>query len=458
MTHPFKSFTVRRLLNSAVAWGFIFVLVRGVGFVIVTGYALRWLPQEDMGLWYLLLNIAGLATIVEFGFTATLGRYASYYCSGAAGVPRLGLTGEAPVSGQPNQQAMAGLLVMARRLYRVFGLGVGLVMILTWLAWVLAHPGLAVGRARMADAFLLAAGSAFNMTGYYWPALLYGANRVRHFHQAMIVGLAASYAITLAGLALGGGMTALVAGQILFGAVPRYISRRLVAPLCVLPPESRVAPLAWRDLWPISWRTGALTLCSYLYIQATTFYCSLTTDLGTTASYGLAVQLALILHQLSAMWVFVKLPEFGMRLARGDKAGIVGLLRTRLALSLAMYAVGAGLLLFILPSVLTWLHSNTAPLPTWQLAAVFGLLWLDLWVGHHSAVLQMGNEAPHLPVFAVTALATVLLVLPFAQRWGVWGVMAAPFLVQVVANYWRTPWLCWRRLGATPPAALQTAG
>lgn len=449
--------TPRRLAGSAVAWGFAFALLRGLGFVAVTGYALRRLPQEDMGLWYVMLNIAGLAAIVEFGFAASLGRYASYYSSGATGVPRLGLSGDAPASGEPNRAALAGLVIVARRLYRFFGLGVGLIMLLAWVLWVLAHPAAGVSPHRNADALLLAAGSAFNMTGYYWPGLLFGMNRVRLYNQAMIIGLGASYAVTLAGLALGGGVTALVAGQLLFGAVPRIIARRAVEPLFAPGPDGRIVPMAWQHLWPMTWRAGALTLCSYLYIQATTFYCSLTTSLGTTASYGIAMQLALMLHTLSAMWVFVKLPEIGMRLAQGGGREVAALLRRRLVLSLATFAVGAALLLVVIPTALTWLRSNTAPLPLWQMAAVFGLLGMDLWIGHHSAVLQMGNEAPHLPVFVLTALATVALVLPLGHRWGVWGVVAAPALVQLALNYWRTPWQCWRRLLAVPLTALRPA-
>jgi hypothetical protein len=439
-------YAVGRVLGSAVIWGFAFTAIRGVGFLIVMAYALRRLPADDIGLWYVMLNIAGLAVIVEFGFAATIGRYASYFAGGAADVPRLGLS-STPPRGVSNQPALVGLVKMARRLYLVFGVAVGIVMLVVWLGWLQFGSGRAVvTSARILDFVVLAVGSGFNMTGMFWTAILFGLNRVRLHNQLQILGLVVNYLVVLGGLVAGCGITALVMGQLLVSLLPRLAARRQV--LALLGPEavSSRMMISWRDLWPMTWRSGAITLCSYIYIQGTTFMCSLFTDLRTTASYGLMLQMALMLHSLAAMWVWVKHPEIGALRTQSRLPEVVRMLRWRLPLSMATYVAGASCLILLAPLLLSWLKSNTAPLPGLQMAALFGLIGLDLFLGHHSAILQTGNEVPHLRVFAVSAVLMMLLVWPLGRLFHVWGVLAAPFVAQLVWSYWWTPWQCWKRL------------
>ncbi len=436
----------RKILGSAVAWGFAFTAIRGLGFLLVMAYALRTLPSSDIGVWYVMLNIAGLAMIVEFGFAATISRHASYYSGGATDVPRQGLS-VTLAEGGPNRAALAGLLQMARRLYLVFGIAVGIVMLVVWACWIrFGNGGAGVTHVTTLRFLLLAAGSTFNMTGMFWTAVLFGLNRVRFHNQIQIAGLVVDYLAVLGGLLAGWGITALIIGQLLVAFIPRMAARRHVLALIgPVPADARVT-IAWRDLWPTTWRSGAVTLCSYIYLQGTTFMCSLFTDLRTTASYGLILQMALMLHSLSAMWVWVKHPQIGALRVQSRLPDVVRLLCRRIPLSMATFVAGATVLILLAPLLLGWLKSNTSPLPNLQMAALFSLVGLDLFLGHHSAILQTGNEVPQLPAFAASAVLTILFAWPLGRLFHVWGVLAAPFAAQLVWSYWWTPWHCWKQL------------
>jgi hypothetical protein len=54
----------RRVTSSSVAWGGAMTVLRGIGFLVVMAYALRRLPTNEIGLWYVILSIAGLGAIV----------------------------------------------------------------------------------------------------------------------------------------------------------------------------------------------------------------------------------------------------------------------------------------------------------------------------------------------------------------------------------------------------------
>ncbi|MEO6223621.1 MAG: hypothetical protein ABIP90_10235, partial [Vicinamibacterales bacterium] len=259
---------VRRVTSSSVAWGGVMTLLRGVGFLVVMAYALRKIPTPEIGLWYVMLSMAGLSAIVEFGFSATISRHASYYSGGAVTIAAFG-AGHAG-TGAINRQAMASLVRMAGRLYRLFGLSVGLLMLLAWFGWRFWGDDLShgVGMRELAAFLLLVAGTAFNMTGMYWTAILYGMDRVHAFNRWMVVGLVVNYSLALVGLLAGAGILALVAGQIAGTFVPRLVARRLVR--AELDVDAREASeMSWRELWPTTWRSGMLSLCTYLMIGTT---------------------------------------------------------------------------------------------------------------------------------------------------------------------------------------------
>ena len=423
-------------------------LLRGLGFLVVMAYALRRIPTPEIGLWYVMLSIAGLGSIVEFGFAATISRYGSYYLGGSVEVPALG-TGQ-PAGGAMNTRAMAALVLMAHRLYLAFALLVGVLMSVAWVAWRIwgQAPEQVVGPRESAAFLLLVIGTAFNMTGMYWPAILYGMNRVHQFNQWMVAGLVANYVLALIGLMAGAGILALVVGQIVGSMVPRLAARRYVKAQLRDIESPEVVPMSWRELWPTTWRAGVLTLCTYLMIGTTTLFCYVFADISTAASYGLTMQMALMLHTTSALWLWVKIPAISAMRAHGNWKGIVSILRQRVPATLVTYGLGAAIVTVAAPWVLSVLQSKTQMLPRSGMLALLVLVGLDLIVGIHSALLQTGNEVPQVRAFCVSACLTLLLMWPLGTRFQVWGVMAAPFLGQLVANYWWVPWQFWVRLQA----------
>lgn len=423
-------------------------LLRGLGFLVVMAYALRRIPTTEIGLWYVMLSIAGLGAIVEFGFAATISRYASYYSGGAVNIAALGTSHFRPAG--MNRGALLALVQMAGRLYGLFGLIVGVLMLLVWAGWRFwgDGPAHAVGTRESAAFGLLVVGTAVNMTGMYWTAILYGMNRVHLFNQSMVAGLIGNYAIALIGLLAGAGILALVAGQIVGSLIPRLLARRAVKAQLSDGDSGEANAMSWRQLWPTTWRAGILTFCTYVMIGATTLFCYIFADIGTAASYGLTMQMALMLHTTSTLWVWVKIPAISAMRAQGDWKGIAGVLRWRLPATLLTYVLGAGATVWAAPWVLTGLQSKTAMLPRPEMLALLILIGLDLVVGIHSALLQTGNEVPHVRAFCFSAALTLLLVWPLGRKFQVWGVITAPFLAQLVVNYWWVPYQFWRRLEA----------
>jgi hypothetical protein len=78
------------------------------------------------------------------------------------------------------------------------------------------------------------------------------------------------------------------------------------------------------------------------------------------------------------------------------------------------------------------------------MSVLFIIIGFDLIIGMHAAIIQTGNQVPHLSPFVVSGALVTLLGWVLGRWYGVYGLMGAVALAQVFSNYWWTPWQCWR--------------
>lgn len=437
----------QRLPKTAVFWSFLVPLVRTAGFLCVMSLALRILPPADMGLWYVLINISMIGGAIEMGFNQTIGRFASYYMVGQDNVPALGVDSNKPSTGEPHYERIAGLVTTARRLYWKFGIVAGLNILIGGGSWLIWSGKVNLQSTEHVAAFLLMTiGSSVNMMTLYWHTLLNGINQVRLFLSLVVLGMVINYTVALTGLSVGLGLPAMVVGYILMSLIPRFKSRRIILDLIPEEATRRSVPLELSRLWPMTWRSGLSSFFSYLSLMGTTLVVAQVAGLEAAGSYGLCLQVGFLIHAFSASWHSVKLPQIAQWQSQRRFDDIRALVKRRMALSLITYVFCAVAAACLIPVLLDLIGSNTAPLPPAQLAVLFALIGLDFFVGLHAATIQTSNRMPYMPAFVFSGAVTIILALFLGSKWSIWGVLAAPFLAQIVWNYWWTPYLCWSGL------------
>ncbi len=116
-----------RLHNSAVVWSWIFNGIRLVSGIVLLPLVLRELSTADLGMYYVLLSLAALAPIIDFGFGPTVGRFVSYAMGGAETLQAHGV-GMSATSSLPNYPLLWELLQATRILYRYLSLVVFVVL------------------------------------------------------------------------------------------------------------------------------------------------------------------------------------------------------------------------------------------------------------------------------------------------------------------------------------------
>jgi|688.fasta_scaffold05981_8 O-antigen/teichoic acid export membrane protein len=438
---------IRPLFNSPVFWTGFVTLLRTGGFFLVLPLVLKKIPTEELGVWYVFLGIAQFSGIVELGFAPNISRFASYFMGGAPGPRSLGIDHATEEGNEPNLAALKGLAEMSMNLYPKIGATMGIIMTVGGGTWLHYKFGDAFWSWRVAPAFFLyAAGMTMNMYGYFWMNLLFGVDRVRQGQQIFALGLVLNYLLCVAGLLLGAGLYALALGQVALALVPRFMARRIVTSdfLSVTPALQKVS---WRDLWPMTWRSGVGAFGSYLSLPVMTLVCAQVVGLADTASYGLSLQLAFMLHGLSATWMAVTWPRMGAMRVSGDYSKIRTLITKRLGLSLLTYLIGGFVAWSIAPGALHLFHSKTQFLGPVPLALLLTVVGVDCFLGLCNAILLTGNHVPHMKVTLLTGVAAVLVAFPLGHYCGIVGIIIAPLCAQALMNLWYTPLLCIKDLG-----------
>ena len=395
-------------------------------------------------MWYVFMGIAQFSGIVELGFAPNISRFASYFMGGAVSPKSIGIDHAPDEAFGPNLAGLKGLAEMSMNLYPKLGAAMGFIMTLGGGFWLYHKFGTAFWSWHVAPAFFLfAAGMTLNMYGYFWMNLLFGVDRVREGQQIFALGLLLNYLVCIAGLCLGMGLYALALGQMVLALFPRWIASRIVKK-DFLARTPDIQKVSWRDLWPMTWRSGLCSFGLYMGLPAMTLICAQLMGLADTARFGLSLQLALMVQALSTTWVGVVCPRLGSMRTRREFSAMKHLIRERLTLTLGTYILVGIAAWFLAPKALHLFHSRTDFLPGLYLAALLFVVGIDMLVGLFSAILLTGNRVPQLGAALFNGVLALGFAVVLSHTWGILGIILAPACAQLSYNLWKTAWLCWK--------------
>src|SRR5690348_12998835 len=217
---------LNRLNNSAVVWQWCFNGLRlGFGLLLLP-LVLHKLSSADLGMYYVLLSLAALVPVIDFGFGATIGRFVSYAVGGAETLQAPGV-GMPATSSEPNYPLLWQLLQATRILYRYLSLVVFVVLALwgTYIVELRVHETSSVFITRLAWGATLAATLA-DIYSNWWLVYLRGLNEVVKAARIGVVAIAVKFVIASALLLGGGGLLSIPLATIVSSLLQRRLARR----------------------------------------------------------------------------------------------------------------------------------------------------------------------------------------------------------------------------------------
>ena len=229
----------KRLANSAVFWSWIFNFVRLASGIILLPLVLHKLSTADLGMYYVLLSLAALSQLVDFGFGSTIGRFINYAMGGAREIQARGLP-KPGNSETPNYTLLWELLATTRLIYRCLTLAV-LIIVGTWGTYLVElriHETSSVLITRLAWMVTLA-GTMFEIYANWWCLYLRSMNEVLAESRITVLVIVTRLAVAAGLLCAGAGLLSLPIATVLSDGLQRWLARsRCLALLKNHPPPA----------------------------------------------------------------------------------------------------------------------------------------------------------------------------------------------------------------------------
>lgn len=442
-----------RLAKSAVVWSWLFNTLRLATGIILFPLVLWKFSKADFGMYGVLLNLAGLVPIIDFGFGPTIGRFVSYAYGGAETLQARGLKNPAS-TGSPNHALLWQLLDTTRALYRYITLIILVILGLwgTYTVELRIHETSSVLITRLAwYTTLLAAG--LDMYWSWWNTYLNGMNQVTTAARIGTLAMGVRFVLAV-GLLLGGaGLLSLPIASLVGSLLERQLARAFC--LKLLPPRIPSAnPNAFREtmhiIWPNTWRLGVQFLSNSL-LDVGVLICLNKFTLATMGQYIVSTKLMGIAASMAAVWTQTKWPVIGQYQAQHEFARLRQVLWPRVWLqNLTFLALATGVV-FVGPTLLQQFGHGKEMLPfVWMLvlvAQMFCLMNFSLW----TMLISTGNQLPHLwYTVATNAVSfTLALCLVGFTDLGLGAFVLGPLIAGSLYNYWCWPFVAARGIGTT---------
>ncbi len=438
-----------RLWHSTSAWSFAnTAALAGYGLVVLPFQA-RLLSPDAMGVWYAFLAMGSLAIMVcNGGITPTVQRFASYLHAGAT---RLQADGVPPsASAAPNWVGVAAYGASVDRLFRLLALGGMALLALIGFSFIaLKVTDLALRQQALYGWTIqvLAIGVLIPAAGR--TALVQGAGGMLTSQRRLLIARLAAPGVVVTGLCLDLGVISLGLGTLTM-AVVQWLGHRRCLPVAI---SAAPPPGAWpehlRAMWPTTWRFTLVTLGAWMITLSGTLILGTWVGLSEAGQYGLSLQVLQLCTTVAAVWMSAAIPRLCALRAAGEAGALRRLFTSRWTLGLITFVVLATPAVIFGQHILGIIGTNTRLLEPAMLIAMAVILLLELNHGPLCAsFLMTGNQVPFVPAALASGVAIVLggIALSVGAGLGVWSVIIAQGVVQLMYNNWRWPTLAFAQV------------
>lgn len=444
--------------KSDVVWNYVGTIVSMTSGFILLPLLMRYLSDEELGLWYVYIALSNFAMLFEFGFNPTFARNIVYVISGARRLSTEGCD-TASVAEGVDWHLLNTVIKASKIIYAIIAVVVLLLLVTVGSAYV-AYVTPGMDAAVIWASWALFCVAIFLNLYFLWSiTVLRGYGDIAGEKKASVIGKAAQLVISAVLLVAGLGLVGAAIGFLVNAAFLRLAAVLLLRKHRDIEEGRRsdTEPIdvssiksIFLTIFHVAWRDGLVQLALYASTQAMSILSSLFLGLSETGTYSILLQFANAIYNFASAYPKSFFPAMQSAFAEGNvkrqrhyvSTGIVGYW-TLLLLGVA------GVCIVILPLL---------PLFKPNIAIDYGLfLAMCLYLGllqQHSIfcnyIISM-NEVPYMWGYIVAAVLGTGFVCLFSGvlGMGAWGIVLGQTLSQIIYNNWKWPIYLCGKLGST---------
>lgn len=446
-------FSRRELIWGYAAQG----LSIGFGFILLP-LIVRNLSSSELGLWFVFLTLAGLAQLLETGFQPTLARNIAYVFGGAQDLAANGL--QEPEEGAlMNTALLANVIAASRFIYRGIAVVTTLLLLVVGTLYITTLiPASSDQRSILVGWSFFALGNILNFYFGYLNAFLQGRGDVIRANQVMVASRSVQLVLAAGLLLAGMGLLGLGIATLVSAVASRLLAYHFVhsdpkagVPMLATSAErARIVSVLWHQ----ASRFGLVLLGAFLIWRANILVASSTLGLAEAASYGLAIQIFILLNAVASVPFNLSLPKLSRMRAQGDMQNANRLFASALVTTLLLYSALA-LSALVFGNVILAALDSQVRLPIWPVfGAMVVVFLLELNHGTCANFILTGNQIPFVAGAVVTGIAIVTLSIVLSPWLGIGAFVICQAVCQLCYNNWKWPHEISKMAGKSFPRVL----
>lgn len=437
---------VEHIGQKDIIWSYTSVIFTVGAGLLLLPFILNKMSAETVGVWNIFQAITALVAILDMGFRPTFARNISYILSG---VKELQVEGVKQVEGNGtiDYSLLKGLLVAMKHFYRWVALGVFIILATAgtaYFAYILKkYSGDRVDA--MIAWLILIAINCYNLYTFYYDALVTGKGYITRMQQITIIGQFIYLSIAIGLIYMGLGLSAIVSAQLLQTIVRRvlmyhvFFTKDMRSSLSQV--EAQEPRQLMRAIYPNALKIGLTQVGGFAVNKSAVFFGSAFLTLPEVACYGVTLQVMEVLCHLAHVPVQSYTPKMAQARAERDT---MSLRRYYILNAVSLITVfGIGGLLWVLAGdwALTIIHSETQFVPMGMLIAMLCIHFLEDNHSTSANFIMADNKIPFWIPSLLSGGGTILLLWLFLGpcHMGLWGMILAPGIAQLVYQNWKWP-------------------
>lgn len=443
-----------RLKKSDVIWSYLGTILSMGANLLMLPVIIFYLDAEMLGLWYVFVSLGAIAALFDFGFSVTFARNITYCWSGADKLQKVDVS--FAENNEPDYLLMKKVLRACKVVYLRLSASALFLLLTAGLVYIIYVSRHIDGFEHLIAWVVFSIAVFLNLYYGYYASFLRGVGAVGEANKNTVIARAAQILLTVVLLMLGLGIIGVCIAYLAYGTLFRvlgkwkfyrykHIGERLGEVKQIIL-RSDVQPLV-RIVWHNAWRDGVISLSNYLSNQATVIICSLYLTLADTGVYSIGVQIAMAIAAISGTFYMASQPQLQSAYITHDVE------KTRETMSVIVVSLVVLFILGVITVVTIFLPFLRMVKPD---AIVSVPILLGLCVYHlilqfrncYTSYFSCSNRILYMKSFIMSAVLCIILSIVFTGRlhWGVWGLIGAQILSQLIFNVWYWPVLAHREM------------
>lgn len=435
------------LSKADVIWSYIGTFLSLSGNILILPFVIYYLSGAMLGLWYIYTSIGIIAALFDFGFGVTFARNITYCWSGASQLKKENV--EFADRKEPDYLMMKNVLETCRTIYLILSTTALILLFTAGTAYILHVARNIRGYSYLIAWAIYSSAIFLNLYYGYYASFLRGVGAVDQVNINMVISKAAQIMISVFLLVCGFGIIAPCAAYLVYGTVFRMLGKykfyryhgigenlKRVAK----EPDKKELRKLFGVIWHNAWRDGVVALSNFGCNEASTLICSFYLSLTQTGVYSLGVQLASAVAAISATLYTAYQPTIQSAYIGRDINTMRRSMSVIVIVFILMFILGMAAVIFIGLPILRWIKPEaavTVPVLLGLGFYQFILKFRNCYGSYFSCTNRMTYYKAYLFSALLSIALSLLLIGPFG--WGIWGLIVAQVLSQVIYNVWYWP-------------------